>query len=304
VPQPIYLVDAFAHERFTGNPAGVCPLDKEPDEDWMQGLAMEMNQAETAFFWPEGDGYRLRWFSPTVEIALCGHATLATAHVLYEDKEVPHDKQIRFATMSGDLVCRRTTTGIEMDFPNEAPHEVESDLVGDVLGVKPVWMGANKLDWCCVVGSEQEVYDLAPDMNAVIEAGLRGIVVTAKTAPLRSGVGAAPSAPRQRQSSAGEGAAPSAPAADQSDRDWRTGKGPQPDFVSRFFAPQSGVPEDPVTGSAHCALGPYWSKQLGKNPVLGYQASKRGGYVQVETRGDRVALTGHAHTILRGHLHA
>ncbi len=275
--QTIYLVDAFSHGPFTGNPAGVCPLASEPSAEWMQSVAMEMNQAETAFFWPSGGGYGLRWFTPAVEVDLCGHATLASAHVLFtaarEDARPPG--AVRFFTKSGELVCRQVEGGIEMDFPDESPSAVDPFSVVGALGVEPVWMGANRMDWFFELSSTEEVLSLRPDMRLVAELGKRGVIVTA---------GADEKPPPPYPSPKGEGI--------------RT------DFVSRFFAPQSGIDEDPVTGSAHCALGPYWAGRLGVSSVMGFQASKRCGYVRVNVRGDRVGLVGQARTVVAGELSA
>jgi predicted PhzF superfamily epimerase YddE/YHI9 len=283
VPQPIFLVDAFASGPFTGNPAAVCPLEHEPDAEWMQSVAMEMNQAETAFFWPVAGGYGLRWFTPACEVDLCGHATLASAHVLFaessgvrrfgssEVRTSEPSNAIRFFTKSGELVCRQVEGGIEMDFPAEPPTEVEPFSVVGALGVQPVWMGANRMDWFFELASADELLALRPDMAAVKALGRRGVCVTAGASggsEVRGFGGAAPA----------------------------------PHFLSRFFAPQSGIDEDPVTGSAHCALGPYWAEKLGRTNVVGYQASRRGGTVRVDVRGDRVGLTGTAVTTLVGEL--
>ncbi len=261
--QSIYLVDAFSYGPFTGNPAGVCPLEGPGDENWMQGVANEMNQAETAFFWPEGDGFHIRWFTPTVEVDLCGHATLATAHVLFSElplsamfvrgegagggatltpspspPEGRGESLVRFFTKSGELVCRKAGDKIEMDFPAEPPTPTECKGVQEAINAEPIWVGENRMDWFFVLGSEREVRECKPDMTKVLALGKRGVIVTAASSlPLGGGC----------------------------------------DFVSRFFAPQSGIPEDPVTGSAHCALGPYWAQRLNKKTVNGYQASKRGG---------------------------
>ena len=293
MPQPIYLVDAFAHAPFTGNPAGVCPLEAPADEAWMQRVAAEMNQAETAFFWPEGDRLRLRWFTPALEVDLCGHATLASAHVLFKELQsagighpLPDLPQgggagdiVRFITKSGELACRAVDGGIEMDFPSEAPEEADPFPVSAALGAEPVWYGANRMDWFFVLESAEQLLSLKPDMGAIERLGKRGVIVTAQTnlvpedsLPLGGGLG------------------------------WGSAHSSPPDFVSRFFAPQSGIAEDPVTGSAHCALGPYWAARLGKESVVGYQASLRGGYVGVEVRGARVALSGPARTVLVGEL--
>lgn len=266
----LYLVDAFAHAPFTGNPAGVCPLDREPEEAWMQSMAMEMNQAETAYFWPEGRHFRLRWFTPAVEVDLCGHATLASAHVMYETGILGPNDEARFMTRSGELVCKKAGDQISMDFPDEAPEEVDAFPILDALGAQPVWMGANRMDWFFVLESEEAVLACRPEMRKTADLGKRGVIVTAQSNQVTTSNSLLPT--------------------------------PAPDFLSRFFAPQSGIDEDPVTGSAHCALGPFWSARLGKNPVTGYQASKRGGYVTIECRDRRVSLSGTARTVLAGKL--
>ena len=263
----IYLVDAFAHAPFTGNPAGVCPLESEPDAAWMQSVAMEMNQAETAFFWPQGDSYGLRWFTPAVEVDLCGHATLASAHVLFETGMLSHDRSARFQTLSGELVCTKTDGGIEMDFPNEMPELDDRFSVGEALGTEPIWFGSNRMDWFFVLESEEAVRSLCPNMQAIGELGKRGVIVTAQTNSVPE-----------------------------------SGEPTDADFVSRFFAPAAGVLEDPVTGSAHCALGPFWSHRLGKQTVRGFQASKRGGFVDVTVNERRVTLGGRAKTVVVGTL--
>ena len=259
----LFLVDAFAHAPFTGNPAAVVPLDAPPSETWMQSLGMEMNQAETAFFWPEGDGYRLRWFTPSVEVDLCGHATLASAHVIWNELGVD-SASIRFFTGSGELVCHREDTSIRLDFPNERPTYVElSEELRSALPCTPIWQGRNRMDHFVQIESFEDLLKtdwrkLMPQIEAL---ALRGLVVTTK---------------------GGEGV----------------------DFTSRCFFPQSGVPEDPVTGSAHCSLAPYWANKLGRTEVTGYQASRRGGFVRCTVTADRVQLTGTAVTVVRGELAA
>ena len=252
---PILLVDAFADGPFTGNPAGVVPLDAPLDDDLMAKLAMEMNQAETAFVHPLPDGsYALRWFTPTVEVDLCGHATLATAHVLYDQGA---EGLLRFHTRSGLLTAERVGEPIALDFPAEPP--VAAPLPHDLLFLgRPLWTGRNRMDWFVQITDESTLRALKPDFAAIAALGMRGLVVTA----------------------AGRNA----------------------DFVSRCFFPQSGVDEDPVTGSAHCALAPFWSSRLEKVEMVGYQASRRGGTVRVAVRGDRVRLEGGAITTLRGEL--
>lgn len=258
---PIYLVDAFCDGPGSGNPAGVCPLEAAPDERWMQIVARELNQAETAFLWPEGEAFRLRWLTPTVEVDLCGHATLASAHVLWSEGLLAHERAARFVTRSGELACRRLDDGrIEMDFPERAARAQSApEGLSAVLARAPRWIGANGMDWFVELADDAEVRALRPDFAAIERLGLRGLIVTAR-----------------------------APA------------GADHDFVSRFFAPQSGVPEDHVTGSAHCALAPYWCERLGRPVLTGYQASPRGGRVEVEPRDGRVLLRGRARTTLAG----
>lgn len=256
---PLYIVDAFAERPFTGNPAAVCLLDSPQDEDWMQALASEMNLSETAFVLPVKDGYRLRWFTPRVEVDLCGHATLASAHILYETGRLEGHLPARFYTRSGLLVVHKGEDALEMDFPavQAYPCEDAPDLAG-VLGVKLRFLGRNGMDYLVEVADEAVVRQLTPDLAQLATLPVRGMIVTARSAT--SGV----------------------------------------DFVSRFFAPRVGVPEDPVTGSAHCALGPYWSSRLQKKDMVGYQVSARGGKVRVRVCGDRVHLGGKALTVLRG----
>jgi len=261
MPQSIVQVDAFAERPFTGNPAAVCITDAARDEAWMQNVAMEMNLAETAFLHPEADGWRLRWFTPAVEVALCGHATLASAHVLWEHAVLGPDEEARFHTQSGLLTCRRDGGLVWMDFPAK-PESASEPIAGltEALGVTPVYVGRSQFDVLVEVASEAEVRALEPDMGALRRVQARGVIVTAR--------------------------------ADGGDHD----------FVSRFFAPAVGVDEDPVTGSAHCALAPYWAKKLGRDELAGYQASRRGGTVRMRSIGDRVHLGGRAVTILRGEL--
>ena len=257
----IVQVDAFASRPFSGNPAGVCVLAAPRDERWMQDVAAEMNLAETAFLHPENEGYRLRWFTPTVEMPLCGHATLASAHVLWEERRLPADRQARFHTQSGLLTADRRGEWIELDFPakRDEPAPPPPGLA-EALGVTPKYVGRNQFDYLVEVDAEDTVRRLAPNHAALAALPVRGVIVTSRAA------------------SAGY------------------------DFVSRFFAPGAGVPEDPVTGSAHCALGPFWQTRLGKSELVAYQASPRGGIVRVRVAGDRVTLGGKAVTVLRGEL--
>jgi PhzF family phenazine biosynthesis protein len=262
----IFQVDAFTGAAFGGNPAAVCLLGRPADPAWMQRVAAEMNLAETAFVEPRDGGYGLRWFTPAVEVALCGHATLATAHVLYETGRVAAGQQICFDSASGPLIARQVGAAISLDFP-ATPAVAAPPPPGllDALGVaSAAWTGAAPEDFMVVLETEQDVRALRPDQAALAAAtaGLRGTIVT--------GPAAAPA----------DGA----------------------DFVSRFFAPGVGIAEDPVTGSAHCTLAPYWCERLGRPELTGYQASARGGTVRVRLAGDRVILTGHAVTVLGGEL--
>ena len=257
----ITQVDAFTDTAFAGNPAAVCLLQAPRDEDWMQSVAREMNLSETAFLVRTADGYDLRWFTPSVEVALCGHATLASAHVLWEDGHLPSARQARFHTKSGLLTGDRSGEWIELDVPatREEPAPAPAGLA-EALGVTPKYVGKNQFDYLVEVDGEVTVRRLTPNHAMLATLPVRGVIVTS------------------RADSAGY------------------------DFVSRFFAPGSGVPEDPVTGSAHCALGPYWQSRLGKSDFVAYQASPRGGVVRVRVAGDRVKLGGRAVTVLRGEL--
>ncbi|HEV8433593.1 MAG TPA: PhzF family phenazine biosynthesis protein [Thermoanaerobaculia bacterium] len=252
-------VDAFADTAFKGNPAAVCILDRERDAAWMQNVAKEMNLSETAFLLHHADGFGLRWFTPAVEVALCGHATLASAHALWEERVLETDA--RFHTLSGLLTATRSGDLIELDFPAKAEEPAEAPpLLIESLGVKPIYVGRNQFDYLIEVATEDELRALDPDHARLRTIPVRGVIVTSRSSD------------------------------------------PRFDFVSRFFAPGSGVDEDPVTGSAHCALTPYWAKKLGKSEMTAYQASARGGVVHVRLAGDRVKLGGRAITIFRGEL--
>lgn len=259
--QVIYQVDAFTGKPFAGNPAAVCLLEEPRDEVWMQNVAREMNLSETAFLQRREDGFDLRWFTPAAEVELCGHATLASAHTLWEVGELGPEEQARFHTLSGLLTAERRGEWIEMDFP-ATPDEPASALPGllEALGVEPRYVGRNVFDFLVEVGSEDAVLEARPDFGLLKTLPVRGVMVTSVA-------------------DAGEY-----------------------DFVSRFFAPAVGIDEDPVTGSAHCCLGPYWSRRLAKTEFLAYQASKRGGVVKVRLEGDRVLLGGQAVTVMRGEL--
>lgn len=260
----LFQVDAFTGAAFGGNPAAVCLLGGPADPAWMQAAASEMNLSETAFVEPRAGGYGLRWFTPAAEVALCGHATLASAHVLYETGLAAPGEEIRFASASGPLTARREDGMIALDFPARpaAPAAPPPGLLR-ALGLDgAVWTGRSADDIVVVLAEEAQVTALQPDIPRLADAGARGVIVTA---------------PATR---------------------------PGADFVSRFFAPAVGVPEDPVTGSAHCTLAPYWAGRLGRAGLTGYQASPRGGTVRVRDAGDRVTLSGHAVTVFSGHLAA
>ncbi len=255
-------VDAFTNVAFRGNPAAVCLLDAARDEKWMQNVALEMNLSETAFLVREAEGFRLRWFTPTVEVALCGHATLASAHALWEERLLPAHEAARFYTRSGILTATRLGPLIEMDFPakREEPAEPPPGLEA-ALGAKLLYVGKNAFDYIALLESQSVLRALRPDFRSLRGLGVRGVIVTARS------------------------------------------ESPEFDFVSRFFAPGSGIDEDPVTGSAHCCLGPFWQKRMGKDEFKAYQASERGGVVHVRVvPGDRVVLGGQAVTVLRGEI--
>lgn len=262
MPQPIVQVDAFTARPFAGNPAAVCLLPAAAEAMWMQEVAREMNLSETAFLHRADDGFALRWFTPEVEVDLCGHATLASAHVLWEDGHLAPDEEARFHTRSGLLTCRREEDGwITMDFPAKPEREGEPPAgLERALGAAPVHVRWSHFDLLVELGSEEDVRALRPDLGLLASVQARGVIVTARATT--------------------EGF----------------------DFVSRFFAPRVGVDEDPVTGSAHCVLAPFWSRRLGKAEMVGFQASRRGGVVRVRAAGDRVHLGGQAVTVLRGEL--
>jgi PhzF family phenazine biosynthesis protein len=252
---PIYQVDAFTNQRFSGNPAAVCPLTEWLPDATLQSIAVENNLAETAFFVPHGDGYHLRWFTPAVEVDLCGHATLASAFVLWEKLGYAADR-IDFESRSGRLSVVRRDGWMTLDFPSRPPQpcEVHAGLK-DALGGSPQQILAAR-DYLVVYASEAEVLSLKPDMAALMDIDRFAVIVTAP--------------------------------------------GKDCDFVSRFFAPAKGVPEDPVTGSAHCTLTPYWSRRLGKTQLRARQVSPRGGELRLEDRGERVAISGQAVLYLEG----
>ena len=260
MPLTITQVDAFTNEPFTGNPAAVCLLPTSADATWMQRVAREMNLSETAFLVRRSNGeFDLRWFTPAVEVDLCGHATLASAHVLWEEGHLPADAPAVFHTRSGRLSATRRADWIEMDFPAEPAEPVPTPPgLADALGAEPEWVGRNRFDYLIEVDAQAAVERLAPDFARLKKLETRGIIVTARADA--DGV----------------------------------------DFVSRFFAPGTGVDEDPVTGSAHCCLGPFWQQRLGRDAFTARQVSERGGLVKVVVRDDRVLLLGQAVTVLRG----
>ncbi|WP_106398557.1 PhzF family phenazine biosynthesis protein [Actinocorallia populi] len=264
----IFVVDAFTDQPFRGNPAGVCLLEGPavaPSESWMQRVAAEMRHSETAFVRPlETGGFELRWFTPAVEVRLCGHATLATAHVLFTEGIVAGDEAAEFHTRSGLLTVRSTGRGLELDFPAVPAARMAEPPAGLAagLGVEPEWVAHNaQNDVLAVVPDAATVRRLNPDLALLATIDARGVCVTA-------------------------------PAEDTATED----------FVSRFFAPAVGIDEDPVTGSAHCMLAPYWAERLDRTALTGRQLSEREGLVGVAVRGDRVLLTGQAVTVLRGDL--
>jgi len=259
----IYQVDAFTDRPFAGNPAAVCILPEPGDDGWMQSVAKEMNLSETAFLLRQADGFDLRWFTPVREVPLCGHATLASAHILWETGHLEPGEGARFSTLSGPLGAKRSGDWIELDFPAEPEQEpVDPADVERALGVSVKHVGKNRMYYLVEVDSAEMVRNLRPDIALVEKLPTQGVAVTSLS------------------------------------------DSPEYDFISRFFAPQSGVSEDPVTGSAHCFLGPHWEERLGKREFIAYQASPRGGVVRVRLGGDRVYLGGQAVTVLRGELFA
>ena len=264
--QPLVQVDAFTSQPFAGNPAAVCVLETARDQEWMQLVAREMNLSETAFVvrQPSQGEWGLRWFTPVAEVDLCGHATLATAHVLFEDGHASRDDALHFRTRSGRLTARSSGGWIEMDFPSLPPEAAPAPPgLLEALSLEsgaPIFIGRNASDWIVAVRDAALVRALAPDLMRLGSIEARGVIVTAPSDDSRY------------------------------------------DFISRFFAPAVGVPEDPVTGSAHCCLAPFWAERLGRSELIGYQASARGGEVRVRHEGSRVMLTGQAVTVLKAEL--
>ena len=261
MPLPIVQIDAFTSRPFEGNPAAVCVLPAARDAEWMQNVAREMNLSETAFLVRGESAYDLRWFTPATEVELCGHATLASAHALWEGGHLAKDETARFQTKSGLLTARRIDDWIELDFPATPPTLASApEGLAEALGVQPKFVGRSRFDYLVEVASEGSVRDLRPDFGAIRRLPVRGVIVTS--------VATTPG--------------------------W--------DFVSRFFAPAAGVDEDPVTGSAHCCLTPFWSAKLGKTTLVARQVSARGGTMRVTLDGDRVRMAGQAVTVMRGEL--
>jgi PhzF family phenazine biosynthesis protein len=262
MPIRIVTVDAFTSVPFAGNPAAVCVMQEPRAEDWLRNVAREMNLSETAFLLPREDEFDLRWLTPAVEVDLCGHATVASAHVLWEDGHLAPGKQARFHTRSGMLTADRRGDWIELDFPVKIATVAEppAELL-PALGVNAtVAVARNAFDYMVEIDSEEELRALSPDHSKLRKIPVRGIIVTARSAT--NGF----------------------------------------DFVSRFFAPGSGIDEDPVTGSAHTALGPYWGSKLGKAEMTAFQASARGGVVRLRLNGDRIILGGQAVTVMEATL--
>jgi PhzF family phenazine biosynthesis protein len=261
---PVLLtqVDAFTDEPFTGNPAAVCLLPAPREAAWMQRVAQEMNLSETAFLVRRGENeFDLRWFTPAVEVDLCGHATLASAHALWEGGVIGADTTARFHTRSGVLTAERQGNWIELNFPAtpDAPATAPPGLA-DAIGVRPRYVGKSRFDYLIEIETEADVRALTPDFGGLRSLPVRGVIVTSRATS------------------------------------------PGFDFVSRFFAPGSGIDEDPVTGSAHCALAPFWAGRLGKTSLVARQVSSRGGTVRVRLDGDRARLSGQAVTVFRTEL--
>lgn len=263
MPIPLLQVDAFTDAVFAGNPAAVCVLSEARDAVWMQRVAREMNQAETAFVVPAAvnEEFDLRWFTPTVEVDLCGHATLAAGHALWEIGRLPASAIARFHTKSGLLTATQRSDWIELDFPVTVAEPCEAPPgLADALGATPLFVGRSRFDYLVEVARESLVRELAPDIAVLRTLPARGVIVTSEATTTG----------------------------------W--------DFVSRFFAPASGIDEDPVTGSAHCALAPFWGQRLGKTSMVARQVSARGGTLRLQLEGDRVRIGGQAVTVLRGEL--
>ncbi|MEO1093324.1 MAG: PhzF family phenazine biosynthesis protein [Cyanobacteria bacterium J06638_28] len=261
----ILQVDAFTDQPFGGNPAAVCVLAEAADAHWMQAVAAEMNLSETAYLYPIDDGYQLRWFTPAAEVDLCGHATLASAHVLWSEGHLAADQEARFHTRSGLLTATQSARWITLNFPGQPVAAVPAppELLQALPGAKPIYVGhgdSAEANFLVELESEAQVRSLQPDFAKLKTLSAMGLIVTASAAD------------------------------------------PTYDFVSRYFAPAVGIDEDPVTGSAHCTLALHWQTKLDKSVFLARQVSAREGILKVECRGDRVLISGQAVTVLRGSL--
>lgn len=260
---PIFQVDAFTSELFKGNPAAVCVLQEPADPVWMQNVAREMNLSETAFVSPREDGYGLRWFTPEAEVELCGHATLSSAHVLWQAGYVSQGEKIRFHSLSGKLVASRHKEWIELDFPSATviPGDISEEILA-ALGPVPEIILRSGDKWLLEYADENDIYTMKPDFIALKQRSGRGLIVTARS------------------------------------------EKPGIDFISRYFAPWIGVNEDPVTGSSHTILGPYWGQKLRKSHLVAWQASARGGLLKIRVSGERTYISGQAVTVFSGQLFA
>jgi PhzF family phenazine biosynthesis protein len=253
-----FQVDAFTKTAFGGNPAGVCLLAEPAPDEWMQALAMEMNLSETAFLLPEEEGWRLRWFTPATEVDLCGHATLASAKILFENQPELRPGPLSFWTRSGQMQARWVEGRVELDFPAFRPEPLMIELaVAGMLGFQPVEAAFSGNFFLFEAADEETIRTAKPDFAALAASTMPEVIITAK------------------------------------------GHGGKYDFLSRFFAPQLGIDEDPVTGSAHCLLAPYWAEKLGKSTFTAYQASARGGWLNLRLVGDRLRIAGDAVTVFK-----
>jgi PhzF family phenazine biosynthesis protein len=248
----IFTVDAFTDKPFSGNPAGVCVLDNEISEDLFQLIAKEINYSETAFLFPKIGSYEIRWFTPKAEVNLCGHATLAAAHILYEFRYCDSSKSIEFESKSGVLTAKKIDDKIELDFPQAFVDDVESnEIIEKAFDIRPVYIGKNDNRYLIEIDNYENLLSIKPNFQLLKSADLGRFIITVKSTL------------------------------------------PEYDFISRFFAPGVGVPEDPVTGTAHCYLAPYWGKKLGKTKMVGFQASERSGIIECELADNkRVLLRG------------
>ncbi len=255
---PLYIIDAFTGRLFSGNPAAVCPLERWLDDELLRSIAAENNLSETAFYISSNGEYHLRWFTPKVEVDLCGHATLATAHVIFNDVSPGLDR-VWFNSASGPLTVAKEGTQLAMDFPARALRKVPMEgVIDEAIGSTPTEVYQSKTALLAIFTAEDDIARISPDFAKIAKLECTGISVSAK--------------------------------------------GQSCDFVSRFFAPRMGIPEDPVTGSIHCALVPYWSAKLGKSALHARQLSSRGGELYCELRGERVKISGQCVKYAQGHI--